>query len=601
MLDPSRYPPFDPLRISTAFLNSGYRTLKVTEATVFALAPLPLQQLKTGIQQVAVPLLVTAAASRLPGVDHFLTSGIHAGGQFLAAGGKAIAAQGLHSFGQAVSHHLPSGFGVRALAEGMGQAITPVVLGGVERGGQGLGELTTAVLSGRTLLNAGQQAAGQIGDKGIQVYIGDTIANTQAAISKAQQFLAQAKHQVSTILNGEFTMAPRKKNNTSDNSIPEQNPSRNDARVAYVKLVQDGMQKPSLTYDQMVADVKLDPKLGELYDRIAMNQAQARRLSPEVLTTVVAQGAHVQALLNSGKQQNVSGYLADLHSTYLSRLNPQQASQKQEKAEAPEQTIPQQQPEPKAHVEATSNGKQPDPQTNGKQPEAEQLTSLPDLEAKPALEPKAPVPKSSREAEDYALGIVQMLDQRRLNVDRFQIDVNGQTVFKMQDGDINQKKTSISQEHTELIKKALSDPASLNGSVKISQGNQVLLHVKDGRVLIDAVGLTKQSAKVEVKTPESPSEGLFERFSKEAQGSGLQATQEIASQALQSGVKREQVLEMLKAHDPSYQRLVQAQGEKGATQMLEKLVTAAEAKLMQQTMPHQQQTQEMKAAKSMKV
>jgi hypothetical protein len=395
-------------------------------------------------------------------------------------------------------------------------------------------------------------------------------------------------------------MAPRKKNNTSDNPIPEQNPSQNDAREAYVKLVQDGMQKPSLTYDQMVADVKLDPKLGELYDRVAMNRAQARRLSPESLTAVVAQGAHVQALLNSDKHQNVSEYLAQIHSTYLSRLNPQQASQKQEKAEAPAQTMSQQQPEPKAQVEATSNGKQPDPQTNGKQPEAEQLTSLSELEAKSGREAEPPAPKSSREAEDYALGIVQMLDQRRLNVDRFQIDVNGQTVFKMHDGDIDQK-TSINQEHTELIKKALSDPASLNGSVKISQGNQVLLHVKDGRVLIDAVGLTKQSAKVEVKTPDSPSEGLFERFSKEARGSGLQATQEIASQALQSGVKREQVLEMLKAHDPSYQRLVQAQGEKGATQMLEKLVTAAEAKLMQQTMPQPQQSQEMKAAKSMKV
>lgn len=599
MLDPSRYPPFDPLRISTAFLDSGYRTLKVTEATVFALAPLPLQQIKTGIQQVAVPLLVTAAASRLPGVDHLLTSGIHAGGQFLAAGGKAIAAQGLSSFGQAISQHLPSGFGVRALAEGMGQAVTPVVLGGVERGGQGLGELSTAVLTGRTLLNIGQQVTNQIADKGIKVYIGDTIANTQAAIAKAQQFLTQAKLQVSTILNGEFTMAPRKKNNPSDNSIPEQNPSQNDAREAYVHLVQDGLQQPSLTYEQMVADVKRDPKLGELYDRTAMNRAQARRLSPEALTAVVAQGAHVQALLNSDKQQNVSEYLAQIHSTYLSRLNPQQAS-KQEKAESLEQPIPQTQAEPKAQVEATTNGKQPDPQANGKQPEAEQFPSLSELEAKPGLEPEASAPKSSREAEDYALGIVQMLDQRRLNVDRFQIDVNGKTVFKMQDGDIDSKKTAISQEHTELIKKALSDPASLNGSVKISQGNQVLLHVKDGRVLIDAVGLTKQSAKVEVKTPESPSEGLFERFSKEAQGSGLQATQEIASQALQSGVKREQVLEMLKAHDPSYQRLVQAQGEKGATQMLDKLVTAAEAKLMQQMMPQQQQSQEMKAAKSMK-
>ncbi|CAA9569994.1 hypothetical protein AVDCRST_MAG81-1477 [uncultured Synechococcales cyanobacterium] len=186
-------------------------------------------------------------------------------------------------------------------------------------------------------------------------------------------------------------------------------------------------------------------------------------------------------------------------------------------------------------------------------------------------------------------------------MDRLQIDVNGKTVFKMKDGDIDPRNTSITNEQTELIKKALSDPASLKGSVKISQGNQVLLHVRDGRVLIDGVGLSKQSAKVEVKTPESPSQGLYERFSEGVKPNGLQATKDIAANALEAGVKREQVLDMLKSHDPSYQKLTQAQGAKVAGQTLEKMVDAAGVKLMQEQMPQQQQSQQVKSSKPLKV
>lgn len=220
----------------------------------------------------------------------------------------------------------------------------------------------------------------------------------------------------------------------------------------------------------------------------------------------------------------------------------------------------------------------------------------------PRLDPNPiPVQKSSRSAEDYALSIAQQLDQRRVNIDRFQIDVNGKTVFGLRDGDIDTRKTAISDDHSELIKKALSDPASLNGSVKITQGNQVLLHVEDGRVLIDAVGLTKQSAKVEVKTPDSPSKGLYEGFSKDVKTSGLKATQEIAGNAFKAGVEREQVLEVLKSHDPSYQKLAGEQGEQKATQAIEKVVDAAEVELAQEKIPQQQKSQEVKTAKSAKV
>jgi len=382
-----------------------------------------------------------------------------------------FAAQGMSTFDNAVSHHLPSSVGIRYAAHGIGQAVTPVVLGGVERGGRILGELSTGILSGRAILNATQQVSSQLGEKGAKVYIGDTVANVQAAIAKTQAVLAQAKSKVSKLLKGEFTMA--RKTTQNENGV--------------------------------------------------------------------------QFVVNEQKGLEAVG-----------------------------------------------------PQENGKQPEPQYIA--PSQQPKPGLEPeRAPAPKSSREAEDYALGLVQNLDQRRLNVDRLQIDVNGKTIFKMKDGDIDPRNTSITNEQTELIKKALSDPTSLKGSVKISQGNQVLLHVKDGRVLIDGVGLSKQSAKVEVKAPESPSQGLYERFSEGVKPNGLQATKEIAANALQGGIRHEQVIDMLKAHDPSYQKLTQAQGAKVAGQTLEKMVDAAEVKLMQEQIPQQQQAQQVKASKSMKV
>lgn len=315
--------------------------------------------------------------------------------------------------------------------------------------------------------------------------------------------------------------------------------------------------------------------------------------SPEAVTAAIAQGPHVQNQLNSDKQQNVSTYLAQAHTQYNSQLNNQKLLLSNEVK--PEIGTAQRNGQEVKTGEQSSN--QVDPQSNDRHSELDLASTL--QQSKSELKPEVPQ-KNSREAEDYSLSVVQMLDQRRLNVDRLQIDVNGKTVFKMRDWDINQRKTSITNEQTELIKKALSDPASLKGSVKISQGSQVLLHVKDGRVLIDGVGLSKQSAKIEVKTPDSPSEGLYKRFSEGVNQNGLQTTQAIAANALKPRVKAEEVMGMLKAHDPSYQKLSRTQGEAGADRLLEKLVEAAEVKLMQEQMPHQQQSHEVRASRSVK-
>jgi len=312
----------------------------------------------------------------------------------------------------------------------------------------------------------------------------------------------------------------------------------NEARDQYMQLLQNYRNDSSLTYDNIAQN---NVEQWKQYDQEVFRQALSKEMPVEQFISAIAQGPYVQNQLNADKQQ-ANDYLAEIQKSYVAV----QKSQQLENTEMPS------------------------------------------------------IQKNLREAEDYALGIVQMLDQRRLNVDRFQIDVNEQTVFKMRDGDLDTRNTKITDEHAELIKKALNDPASLNGSVKITQGNQVLLHVKDGRVIIDAVGLSKQSAKIEVNTPDSPSKGLYKRFSKEVSGNGLQATKDIATNALKAGISREQVVDLLKTHDPSYQKLAQEQGMKVADQTLEKLVDTTQAKLVQEKMP-QQPLQQPKASKSKSV
>jgi hypothetical protein len=337
----------------------------------------------------------------------------------------------------------------------------------------------------------------------------------------------------------------------------------NSNQEEYVRLLQTGTKDPSLSYEQISQNIQQNPEIGLHYDREVLKQAaselfQSHLNKLETINEIIAESPYVK---NHLSPEQKTQHQADIRSYY--------------QAEFDKKTNPQLEPT-KAHQIAQNNN-----QANNVEPELKQLNQ-----------------KSNREAEDYALGLVQSLDQRRLNVDRLQIDVNGKTVFKMRDGDIEPHKTAISNEHTELIKKALNDPASLKGSVKITQGNQVLLHVKDGRVLIDSAGLSKQSAKIDVKTPDAPSQELYERHSKDVKSNGLQATTEIAASALKEGNSETQVMEMLKAHDSGFQKLASTQGEESANRTLQKIVATTKGKLTSQQKPPQQ-SEEINKAKSL--
>lgn len=183
--------------------------------------------------------------------------------------------------------------------------------------------------------------------------------------------------------------------------------------------------------------------------------------------------------------------------------------------------------------------------------------------------------KVSGEAEDYVLeNIVTALDQRRVDVDRLEINLDGQNIFKMRDGDV--ARSTITDSQTELIKQALNDPASFKGSIKITNGRQVLLHVKDGQVLRDGLNLTKSSIKVEIS---SDPIDLYDKYSQGVDSKGLKATKQVAVNALADGVGQEQVKQIIKSKDSGYQSLSTSAGRNSANSTLDKIVTSASAEV----------------------
>ena len=188
--------------------------------------------------------------------------------------------------------------------------------------------------------------------------------------------------------------------------------------------------------------------------------------------------------------------------------------------------------------------------------------------------------KASREAQDYILeNIVTALDQRRIDVDRLQINFDGQNIFKMNKGNIAH--STVSDRQTELIKQALNDPASFKGSIKITNGSQVLLHVKDGQVLRDGLNLTKANTKVEISS--APGD-LYDKHAENVKSKGLKATKDIAVNALMAGVEKEQVKEVIQSKDAAYANLQMNSGKKSADRALDKIIASADAevKLRQQ-------------------
>ena len=162
-----------------------------------------------------------------------------------------------------------------------------------------------------------------------------------------------------------------------------------------------------------------------------------------------------------------------------------------------------------------------------------------DPEAEPEFEPKQEV-----NADETMLDLQNKLAQSGVNVGRLNISVNGEEVFKMSGGEVI--KSAVTPEMAEMIKTALTDPANLKGSVVIKQGDKVLLNVRDGVVITDALRLTQQAAKADVTTPNGL---LYNGYSKGV-SNDFQGAQTVANRAIKAGVDPATVKEVLSVHSP---------------------------------------------------
>ncbi len=89
---------------------------------------------------------------------------------------------------------------------------------------------------------------------------------------------------------------------------------------------------------------------------------------------------------------------------------------------------------------------------------------------------------------------------------------------------------------------------------------------------------------------------LYEIYSEGVKDIGLSRSKQIAINAFKDGVEREQVVEMMKTHDPDYQKLASQSGDKIAERTV---VSRAEVEIMQSQMSQsEQQSQSVKVAKS---
>jgi hypothetical protein len=563
--------------MGAVFLGAGYTVLRTAEQSLFAIAPLPLEKIKSGMQQVGVPLVATAVASHIPGAEQLINTAMHFGGDVLGNGARAVAANTLGDWGQKIHAALPTGMGVQSGVGMVGDAVSPLVTNTAQRTGQFLGQTATAVTIGKTLINSGQSVFNQVREKGIQQTIGDAIVATQAVIARTKAFVQSAQTKISNFIQGHKTM--------SQNLIPE----NYGLSQADGLTVEKARELGGDSFAKTVAGIQTTrDDLNDCYARASIPGFEYLRETDRVRNLEAQLEDQKQTLANDIERY---GYEPDLAATQV-ETEIQNDLWLDELSEEP-----------------SLNGHGPDSEEAEEGiftplSEAEVLDELeltePSLDSEPVLpEPIAEAipaeiePPIHKENEDYALTLNTMLAQSNIDTQRFQIDVNGVTAFKMENYAVAQN--NLDARTVETIRTALHDPANLKGEVKITQGSKVLLHVKDGQVIQDSVRfIDTKTPKIEVN---ESSKMLYDQASKEAKGIGLERTQAIAANAFRCGATQEAVKEAIKSHDPEYSRQVKEIGsEKGADMAINAAIQGAKTQVaMEKHAPAQTQEREMAA------
>lgn len=413
--------------------DSFYGAMRETENTVFALSPVPLGVVKAGVQQVAVPLAVTAAASHAPLVGPLVGTAIKYGADAFQGGTHHLALEAMTSFGQSVVESIPSGIGLQSGFNAISGAMSDATLAGQDLATQAIGAVGTAVMLGRTAQNAAVLAFKNVQD----MTINEFLDRSRLDIQKTQLFLANA--------------------------------------ASYVR--RQGI-KAELAVEQGLA--KYTP-----YQPKKQSEDQKQMAD----------------------QNNVMG-------------------------------TPDQEPETLNNSPGKPGQEEPQAYTTSKSSEdsAEPIKT-------------AATEQSSEQAEDYVLrNLVDKLKQNRIEADRFVLTLNGEQIFKMNGSEVD-KSTHMTEAHQKMLQQALEDPAAFGGNLKITVDGKTLLHIKDGRLLDNSMGLAKDSVKVAMDTPnaapENVSQGLWDKYGA-GQPNDVLGLSTAAKTAAKEGIKQADIRGMLR-------------------------------------------------------
>jgi hypothetical protein len=509
-------------------LNDLYNTAKATEDAVFAVSPVPLSFVKSGIQTVGVPLVVSAAATHTPFVAPIAGAAIKWGSDAFQSGTHSLAFEAMSNLGESIASGLPTGAGIQTIFNALSSQIGQTLLAGQDMVTHAVGGVGSSILLGRTIANSATLTFQKIRP----MTINEVIANAQRTIQRLQDFSVNAaKHVRQLGIRAELFVqqeAAKLSNKEEQNGQVHNSVLNNDQRTDIA--LDSSSESPSVL---KVSSSDQDP----------LSQAQSSNAQAK------------QAVMDSESAQVDTPNGSNPKINYTGSQNPQQSKFQEKQTGIVEKVV----------QAATTK----------------------------------PIDQSSESAQDYVLkNIVDKLTAARMNTDRLEIRYNGKKIFQMKGAEID-KSTSITDGQAEQLKQALQDPAAFGGNLLIKQGDQILLHIKEGRIIRNPAGLAQQSATIEVETkdqieqsqsvPQSPSEVLWQKYGANQKGdfTGLSKAAKLAAH---EGVNPKDIQSML-SHSNQLKQYSATQGNEKAESLARKTTQKAFADIARENRTQQKESQ----------
>lgn len=243
-----------------------------------------------------------------------------------------------------------------------------------------------------------------------------------------------------------------------------------------------------------------------------------------------------------------------------------------------------------------------DKQSLGQEPLTPSLDAKSEQESQgkaqlPALKPDVPNNNTSETEQPTFINILYQRLQERSS-----LDLSNATLLVQQGTDTLYRGTFqasgvniFTPEYQDLCQKALDDPTGLKGELKIDVNGKTIFYIEDGELKIDSYKLArhqqiaeaqpqKQAQSVASQSTSQPSfdaSAAYNRYQQEVQGDAkvfaeqpsIDAYERIAQKALNDGLSQEQVKQVLK-QDPFHQNLTLSIGQKEADRFTEHLLNS---------------------------